>query len=400
MTVTPIHQMRRQMPEQGRIRIGKKGARGAPQRLSTFRFTSHDELAIREIARRYGGDPTPWSDGPRAGEWEVISNAARVPVLLPPAPLGEGELATPIYEMWSGGGCLRRCDGEVAKVPDGESVAECACICLAKGIMECKPKTRLIVILREIRFGGGWRIESGGWTAATELPGMVDMLLELQSRGIIAGELVLREEKRVKNGRTTKWMVPMLTAEASADELTAGQGTVGSLGEGSAAGTSALAPTLAPTPELIPGPRPDPGDLEFLDGKVTQHEAATYYGETGNLTPDADIIDLVPIDDPAQDLEDALAPQGPIPERRVTVLEVTFYNAVADLASLPECDGKKEEDVRHALVQLVTRGSRDQLEAAHRRRAADLHRPRCRMPRGPASHPRLRRQGYPVLEAQ
>ena len=52
MTVVPIYQMRRQLPEQGRIRIGKKNRAGYPERLQTFRFTSHDELAIRDIASR------------------------------------------------------------------------------------------------------------------------------------------------------------------------------------------------------------------------------------------------------------------------------------------------------------------------------------------------------------
>jgi hypothetical protein len=176
---------------------------------------------------------------------------------------------------------------------------------------------------------------------------MVDMLLGLQSRGIIAGELVLREEKRVKGGRTTKWMVPMLTAESSADALTAGQGTVGSLGQGSAA-ELAEAPTLAPTPELIPGPRPDPADLDFLQDRVNQgHDIEPGLGE---------VIDLLPVDDEAQELEDALAPPPLQPERKVTALEVTFYGACADLASLPECDNMDVGAVRHALVQLVTRG--------------------------------------------
>jgi hypothetical protein len=330
MTVVPIHQMRRQLPEQGRIRIGKKGPRGAPVRLQTFRFTSHDELAIREIASRYGGLPVPWSDGPRQGEWEVITTTARVPILLPPEPLGSGEQATPIYELWSGGGCLRRCDGEFATVPDGEGQTVTDCICNVKGTMECKPKTRLVVILREIRFGGGWRVETGGWTAARELPGMVDALLGLQSRGIIAGELVLREERKVARGKTTKWMVPMLTTDSSADELATGQGTVGAL--------SAPPSADSPDPAALAA-----GETFFTVDRV-----------------EGDVIDLLPAQpellEDAELVDEELAPMHPTRAVTATAAEITFFQACADLASLPECDGRSVDDVRHALVQLVTHG--------------------------------------------
>jgi len=228
--ITPIAQLDRRMPTAGRIRIGQKkpGSR-FPQKLSTFRFTSEDKEALEQIAAMYGGDVHPWKDAPSPNQFEVITQAKEIRIALPPNALGE----SPIYELWSGGGCLRRCDGIEAQVPqvtgEGAEMGTVPCICDAKQDMQCKPKTRLTVILRGVRFGGGWRLESGGWNTAQEMPGMVDAIFNLQKKGITSGLLRLTERKESKNGKTFQYVVPVLALEDDIDALAAGASTLGAL---------------------------------------------------------------------------------------------------------------------------------------------------------------------------
>lgn len=233
--VTPISQLGRRMPTAGRLRAGRKGDRGQPEKLNRWRATSHDEQAIRQIAARYGGEPQQWNDPKVAeGQWEVLTEAAELPIVLPPDPLG----GTPIYEMWSGGGCQRRCDGVTCETtqqgPDGAEPAEVDCICAREGALACQPKTRLSVILPEVRFAGVWRIDTSSWNAARELPGMVDMVqaLQAQAGGLSRGVVALEERKSVSGGQTRRFMVPVVRNTHSPDEIASGEASLGALHSG------------------------------------------------------------------------------------------------------------------------------------------------------------------------
>jgi hypothetical protein len=164
--IVPITQMHRRIPEAGRIRFGVKTAK-AMKAIDTFRFTSHDEAALGQVAALYGGTVVPWSDPKAApGQFEVITTASEIKIILPPDPLG----GTPIYERWGGGGCERRCDGitcgTLTQGPDGIETVEVDCICTAKGEMGCDVHTRLSVMLAGVRFGGTWRLDTKSWNAA------------------------------------------------------------------------------------------------------------------------------------------------------------------------------------------------------------------------------------------
>lgn len=226
MAVTPVRSLSRRMPRHGKIRIGEKGAKGQPQKLSTFRFTSQDEGVICAIADRYGGKAQVWTGGPDKGSWEVTTEANEISIALPPDPLGD----TPVYELWSAGGCLRRCDGEVCLLPsqgpDGTELIDTPCICDAKDELACKITTRLTVILREVAFGGGWMLESHGWNAAHELPGMIEAVQAIQSKGLVGAVLALEERSKKKNGRTNRFVVPVVRPAISLDALAAGGGMV------------------------------------------------------------------------------------------------------------------------------------------------------------------------------
>lgn len=229
--VVPIGIMARRAPEAGRIRIGVKTAK-AMKSIDTFRFTSADEAAIRKLAELYGGKVEVWKE-PRArvDGWQVVTTSNKIDCYL----IADG--LSQHYEMWSGGGCLRRCDGVTVEQPEmhgEEAVIETSpCICAAKNKMECRVYTRLTIVLPQLPFAGTWRLESKGWNAAAELPGMFDMVRTLNDRGVMV-QAVLGVERRqdVVGGKKRNFVVPTLAIKESPLEIQAGAANVGALGAG------------------------------------------------------------------------------------------------------------------------------------------------------------------------
>lgn len=106
-------------------------------------------------------------------------------------------------------------------------------MCDRNGVLECKPITRLTVLLPDIRFAGGWRIESHGWNAWHELPGMVEVVQSLQQRGLTRATLTLDPRKDKSNGRTRHYVVPVLSPDVTVNAILAGDGQVQALGRAS-----------------------------------------------------------------------------------------------------------------------------------------------------------------------
>lgn len=277
--VVPIANLARRIPEAGRIRTGVKSGR-AMKAIETFRFTSSDRTAIEQVAERYGGEPRAWKDAPTPGQWEVITEASEIRVVLPPDPLG----GTPIYELWSGGGCQRRCDGETCQVivqgPDGAEPDEVPCMCSAKEEMACTPHTRLSVILPDVRFAGTWRYESAkSWNVAQEMPGMVELIQSLQARGLTRAVLAIEHRKSVAGGQTRRFTVPKLRVDETLDALAAGAAQVGSL-PSAAAGELPAPERPVEAPQELPGPAYD------LDDEVVEAELVEEVDRTGRHDED------------------------------------------------------------------------------------------------------------------
>jgi hypothetical protein len=280
--VVPIANLHRRIPEAGRIRFGEKttNSRGKeiPVAKSTFDFTSHDEEALHQIAAIYGGEVKPWNEPKAAGgQFRLATTASEIRVVLPPDPLS----GTPIYEEWAGGGCAKRCDGLTCQIvtrgPDGAEYTDVPCICSAQQAMVCTPRTRLSVILPEIRFGGVWRLDSGSWNAAQEMPGMVDLIQSLQERGLTRGVLALKHRRSVVAGETHKFIVPVLGVDETLDALAAGAAQVGALPSSAAppagelgAGGSGEGAGDREAPDVTDGattPSPDPDD-DVIDAEI------------------------------------------------------------------------------------------------------------------------------------
>lgn len=206
--------LQQQQTEVGRIRLGVKvaTAKGGsrPAKLDKLRFTSARKALIEKIAELYGGTVEPWQPPKGSQQWQVITSATEVPVIIPPQDPSESQW----LEMWSAGGCIRRCDGQM------EHLSKKPCICAATDALadqRCKMHTRLRVMLEDVPGLGAWRIDTGSYYAGVELPGVAALLA--MASGAIPGKLVLDQRTVTRGGKTFNFAVPTLHVE----EITPGQ---------------------------------------------------------------------------------------------------------------------------------------------------------------------------------
>lgn len=221
--MSPILNLQQRQRELGRIRLGQKvGAKGRPEKLDRFRFTSPSRSLIESVAAKYGGEVRPWN-GAGTEQWEVITEARRLPILVPPQPVNQW------MELWSGGGCQRRCDGE------REVLSDQPCLCDPDPEKrECKPTTRLNVVLRDVHGVGVWRLESHGYYAATELPQTAAFLASATVAGTyLPAHLGLEERVVKRQGKTSRFIVPLIEVDVTPAQLMAGQGAALQIGDGS-----------------------------------------------------------------------------------------------------------------------------------------------------------------------
>ena len=181
----PIIDLQLRLREVGRIRMGAKGERGQPVRLGKWRLTAADKGALDAAAELYGGAVRPWQE--RDGQYELYTDASEIPFVISPIEISQW------YELWSGGGCLRRCDGA------NDTISDAPCICDPEK-RECKPTTRFAVFLHELPVLGVWRFESHGYYAAAELPENARMLRLAMDKGMRIPATLAIEQRAVKRG--------------------------------------------------------------------------------------------------------------------------------------------------------------------------------------------------------
>jgi hypothetical protein len=208
MAIKPFVIQRRMM-ELGRVRLGEKGSRGEPKKLTTLRFTSASKLLLDAIAEKHGGTVRPWEAAPDEGYFEITTDASAVDIILPPVYSAEDGSPTAPYsqffEQWSAGGCVRRCDGET------ETVSGKPCMC-NPAERDCKITTRVSFMLPDIPGLGVWRLESHGYNAAVELPGTLEVLLmaAAEHKFIPAVLRIEQRTKKVPGEGTRRFIVPVI----------------------------------------------------------------------------------------------------------------------------------------------------------------------------------------------
>lgn len=216
MPISPLTLQRRHA-ELGRIRLGQKNPdKGFPMKLSQFRFTSVSERYITDLAGLYGGTAEKW-DNNGVPSWQVLSDAQSVPVIVVKNGL------TQWMETWVGGGCVHRCDGErqVDGTPcDPEEWIEVKERGNPKKLYvhtDAKPTTRLSVMLPELEAVGVWRMESHGWNSAAEIPAVAELATFVGD--LVPAHLHLQERRAIKDGKTSRFVVPVLDLQIGAARL-------------------------------------------------------------------------------------------------------------------------------------------------------------------------------------
>lgn len=205
----PIENLQRQAHEVGRIRLGDKGAKGAPRKLDCFRLTTQNRAILECAASLYGGEVRPWEG--HLGFFELYTTAKELPFLASPVELSQW------YELWKAGGCERRCDGV------REWIKDTRCLCDPEN-RECKMHTRFSVFLYELPGLGVWRLETSGFYAATELPAEAQWLIESAKRGKpIKATLSIEHRQKKSPGEVTKnYIVPVIHTPLSIGQILLG----------------------------------------------------------------------------------------------------------------------------------------------------------------------------------
>lgn len=214
--------LQRQARELGRLRTGytdTSGSKSRPVRSDTWIITSHSEHYILAAAEEFGGRPEKWQPlGAGAAQWRVITEQVAIDAIMPP-----GDPLSQTNEMWSGGGCQRRCDGVT------EQLSDSPCICLAqhgdawherpKGTV-CSTTTRLNVILPDMPDVGIYRVETHSFYAANEIAAAVDLIRNATGgNAAVPIRLRIEQRQRVANGQTKKFPVVVVELRGA----TAGQ---------------------------------------------------------------------------------------------------------------------------------------------------------------------------------
>ena len=258
--------LQRRHAELGRIRLGSKGDRGQPQKLSAIRFTSPSERFIRDLATLYGGEARAWDNGGKP-EFEVYTQAKSIPVVVVKGGLSQW------METWSGGGCVHRCDGIT------DAVTGQRCDPDDPKHKAAKPTTRLSVMLPELEAIGAWRMESHGWNAAAEIPNAAEIAAHVGD--LVKANLHLVERRSIKDGKTSRFVVPVLDLEVSQRRLLA-------IAEQMSGGAPAIESGTGGNLQIESGPSFDPSYyLEDIDDATTKealNEIWRAAGNAGHLT--------------------------------------------------------------------------------------------------------------------
>jgi len=205
------------LPKHGQIRIGKKTEKGYPTSLKHFRFTSPDRSAIEAVAAEYGGSVSSWMNG-KNPEWEVLTEASEIAVMLPPDPI-----VGPMFEFWKQSVRLFECDRvtctKVVNGPEGPEYQHVPCRCLDEGKDVCTPTTRLNVLLHNVPLGGAWQLRTGSRAAAEELPGMVQVVQLISQRTMTPARLAIEPRTSKGLGKVKHYVVPVLRSGSTLAEL-------------------------------------------------------------------------------------------------------------------------------------------------------------------------------------
>lgn len=242
--------IQRRAAEHGRLRTGYTNG-NRPMRSATWVVTSHSEEHIQKAAELWGGDVEQWTPlNSTIEQWRVITKASSIEALITP-----GDPLNQYNELWTGGGCKRRCDGET------ELLTRQPCICARqfgedwhqqkKGTV-CSATSRLNVMLPDLSGMGMWRAETHSFYAASEWGGMVDMVLAgTDGRGFVPVTLRIEPRQVVRDGKTKKFPVVVVELRGVTPRQALAGPMTAATALDPAAGSQAVAAIEAPRPDYL-----------------------------------------------------------------------------------------------------------------------------------------------------
>lgn len=257
----PMLDIQKRHAEVFRIRLGDKGPKGQPQKLTdSMRVTSPNRSVVEAFVDVYGGEVTAWEN-----QWQAYLPVTALPVLILP-----GQSIVQWWELYKQSVCERRCDGEV------EQLSGQACKCPAditvrmqtKGA--CRPMTRINVVCPEVAVVGAGSLVTHGMIAAETLPQSVAVAEAALARGLMVPgmlRVIVHEGKR-------HYVVPQLEIVG----VTLSQLETGEIDRPAVQAPAPAAVAAPPTPKAIPAqssasaPR-RPAEAPPLPGEETAEPA-------------------------------------------------------------------------------------------------------------------------------
>lgn len=233
--------LQRQVRELGRLRAGltqtKTNDRGQevtfPKHSKTWILTSTQREYLDVAAELWGGQVEQWQpQGNYPQAWRLITGTDTIDALLPP-----GDPVNQAYELWSGGGVQRRCNGET------ELRSDQPCLCRAqfgedfheqKAGTRCQITTRLNVFLPDLPDIGVWRAESHGYWPGNRIVGMVDLIkAQVGASAIVPVRLWIVPRTKKVDGRTSHYVEIVVSVRGLFRDVLAGNVAVAAIGAGS-----------------------------------------------------------------------------------------------------------------------------------------------------------------------
>ena len=354
----PMLDIQRRHAEVFRIRLGEKGSRGEPKKLTdAIRITSPNRSVVNAFTEVFGGDAREWEN-----QWEAYLPTTELPIMVLP-----GQSISQWWELYRKSVCERRCDGVT------ETLSGNACMCPAditdrlqtKGA--CRPMTRVNVVCPDVAVVGAGSLVTHGMVAAETLPQSIQVAEAALARGLMVPAVLRIVEHKGK----THYIVPQIEIVGiSLHELTTGEvpqhprqvvsAPQRSLPPMRPPHGSPVADTkelpAAPAPKAAPRPRPplpnevDPAeaaaarDVETRKSRLHSIVGRVAEDKRGLLAKDWKKAGL-----PERDKFAALTP------KQLPDAEALIHQWIA-LSVLAAIDVTSEKD-RHAIVKAATDGA-------------------------------------------
>lgn len=193
----PITDIQRNHAPVFSVRFGEKQGNRPVKLMGKIRVTSSNRNVVQAFVDQYGGEVRQWEEG-----WEAYLPRTDLPIMVLP-----GQSIQQWWELYKGGTCDRRCDGET------ETLSGKPCICpsnIDERIADkysCSPMTRLTFLCPEVEILGAGSLVTHGKIAAETLPQAVSVAEAALARGEMV-PATLRAVQKV--GKNRQYVIPQI----------------------------------------------------------------------------------------------------------------------------------------------------------------------------------------------